>query len=316
MGSHNSGLEEQDLADIICILHPGSPPAHEAVAVTAHFHSQHILQRDDLDEESSSRDIALRLSSPVIDPSVGFCFGRNPQRCDVFLTPEATSKHISNMHFRIFLTNDGILMLQDTSTNGTLVDNSRLWRNSDQSTRMLINGSVIQVASDNRKNKEVRFVVRIPARDGFQVQYTNNLYRYLELVQRHEARTKEKPVRGPLVQTQLHWTVGNPYGMHWSGAPDYNVTGQIGKGAFATVYKLATKRHGAVFAAKELDKQRFMKNGILDQKVDNEMKIMRDLHHVSHTITGSLVLVLCRAVWEPQLTVAAQYCPVCGPPRA
>ena len=60
----------------------------------------------------------------------------------------------------------------------------------------------------------------------------------------------------------------------------YNVTGQIGKGAFATVYKVATKQHGTVYAAKELDKRRFMKNGILDQKVDNEMTIMRDLKHV------------------------------------
>ena len=60
----------------------------------------------------------------------------------------------------------------------------------------------------------------------------------------------------------------------------YNVTGQVGKGAFATVYKLATKQHGVVYAAKELDKRCFMRNGVLDQKVDNELKIMRGLSHV------------------------------------
>jgi hypothetical protein len=104
------------------------------------------------------------------------------------------------------------------------------------------------------------------------------------------------------------WSSANAYGMHWTGGAMYNVTGQIGKGAFATVYKIDMSEiphdfhlivdllikdtvfheaalveffcsidgHGAIYAAKELDKRRFMKNGILDQKVDNEMKIMRD----------------------------------------
>jgi serine/threonine protein kinase len=55
--------------------------------------------------------------------------------------------------------------------------------------------------------------------------------------------------------------------------------GQIGKGAFATVYQLATKMEGKLLAAKELEKRRFMKNGQLDKKIDNEMKIMEDLKH-------------------------------------
>lgn len=57
------------------------------------------------------------------------------------------------------------------------------------------------------------------------------------------------------------------------------MTGQIGKGAFATVYQLATKMTGKLLAAKELQKRRFMKNGMLDKKIDNEMKIMQDLRH-------------------------------------
>lgn len=286
LGSHNSGLDEQDVSDIICILHPNSPAAHEAVAATAHIAPQHILQRDDLEYDNSdtaARDIALRLSSSVKNLGAGFCFGRHPTRCDVLLTPHQHSKHISNMHFRIFLNGDGILMLQDTSTNGTVVDGCRLWKPVKQTSRMLTNGSVITVVSDNLVKTEVRFVVRIPSRDGFAVQYTQNLLDYLQRVQKHEANAKQQQVRAPPSQPVLQWTVGNPYGMHWTGGSLYNVTGQIGKGAFATVYKLATKQHGVVYAAKELDKRRFMKNGILDQKVDNEMKIMRDLRHVSST---------------------------------
>ncbi|KAH8691950.1 hypothetical protein BGW36DRAFT_431193 [Talaromyces proteolyticus] len=281
MGSHNSGLQDEDVSDILCILHPGSPSAHELVDATARLDKgqQHILQRDEFEYDSdgaSSRDIALRLSSSVKDLSLGFVFGRNPQRCDVLLSPEVTSRTISNIHFRIFVNDDGILMLQDMSTNGTVVDDTRLWKRNGQTTRMLVNGSVIIVASDK---KEVRFVVRIPSRDGFNVQHRENMVAYIQRVARHTAKVKNLQGRTPALQPTLQWTLGNPYGMHWTGGSIYNVTGQIGKGAFATVYKLATKQDGVVYAAKELDKRRFMKNGILDQKVDNEMRIMSDLRH-------------------------------------
>ena len=67
----------------------------------------------------------------------------------------------------------------------------------------------------------------------------------------------------------------------WKGGPKYNKICCIGKGAFAVVYKMSAKFDGVPYAAKELEKRRFMKNGILDQKVDSEMKIMRKIKHVS-----------------------------------
>ena len=67
----------------------------------------------------------------------------------------------------------------------------------------------------------------------------------------------------------------------WRGGDKYSRVGVIGKGAFATVYKVTSKYNGLPYAAKELDKRKFMKNGILDQKVENEMKIMQRVHHVS-----------------------------------
>ncbi|KAJ5591997.1 uncharacterized protein N7459_002366 [Penicillium hispanicum] len=281
MGLNNSGLQEQDLADIICILHPNSHAAHDAVAATAGMGTQHILQKDALDFETSETaalDVALRLSSKVHDLGVGYCFGRNRARCDILLAADDEAKRVSNSHFRIYLTGDGIIMLQDTSTNGTIVDNCRLRKSQKDNSRMLTNGSVIQVVTGNQGSDEVRFVVRIPSREGFAVQYTQNVLRYFERVQRVATGVQPKARQGS-TQPVLSWSVANAYGMHWTGGSMYNVTGQIGKGAFATVYKLATKQHGAIYAAKELDKRRFMKNGILDQKVDNEMKIMRDLKH-------------------------------------
>lgn len=66
----------------------------------------------------------------------------------------------------------------------------------------------------------------------------------------------------------------------WKGSGKYNRGDRIGKGAFATVYKVTSKFDGRPFAAKELDKRKFLKNGVLDQKVENEMKIMQRAKHV------------------------------------
>ena len=283
VGLSNSGLYEEDMSDVICILHPSSRAAHDAVAATALRTPQHILQRGEVDYrcfETGELDIALRLSSDVRDISAGFLFGRNTQRCDVLLASDDNAKRVSNMHFRIYLTGDGIVMLQDNSTNGTVVDDCRLWKGSRNSSRMLTNSSMIHVVLGGKPPDEVKFIVRIPQREGFVHEYTQNLIRYFQRIQKHEAENQRPANHRIASQPVLQLSMTNAYGMHWTGGAMYNVTGQIGKGAFATVYKLATKQHGEIYAAKELDKRRFMKNGILDQKVDNEMKIMKDLKHV------------------------------------
>ncbi|WEW58635.1 Protein kinase protein rad53 [Emydomyces testavorans] len=286
-GLNNSGLDQQDVADIICILHPGSIAAHKAVATTARRAPQHILQRDDLEYDTgdtiaveSNRDIALRFSSHVKDLSVGFCFGRNPSRCDIFLSRDDSEKKISNTHFRIYLKPDGILMLQDTSTNGTVVDNTHIRRDRKggaSTTQMLISGSIIQVIGSDISSG-IKFIVRIPSRDEFHAQYNDNFVRYLHRIRQITKRT-EGEVRRDAADFIIPQQVSNSHGMRWNGGSKYNVTGQIGKGAFATVYKLATKNDGALFACKELDKRRLMKNNILDHKVDTEMRIMKDLEH-------------------------------------
>ena len=70
------------------------------------------------------------------------------------------------------------------------------------------------------------------------------------------------------------------HGMSWNGGEHFNVVGHIGKGAFANVYRLATKQDGEVFAAKEIEKRRFMKDGVLSHKAQNEIVVMKQLHHV------------------------------------
>lgn len=289
-GLNNSGLNDQDVSDILCILHPSSPHAYAAVAATAKRNSQHILQKDELEYDSlgpastQSSDIALRMSSTVKDPLLGFSFGRNSSKSDIILVQDDREKRVSNVHFRIYMKEDGILMLQDTSTNGTFVNDNIVKKDQKDgapATQMLVNGSIIFVPI-RVPHMGAKFIVRFPSRDGYQAEYMRNIHRYFDRI-RQETGTVAGPT-GKMNGHQLSLFSQEPchtHGMHWNGGHLYNVTGQVGKGAFATVYKLATKNDGAVYACKEIDTRRLIKNNTTDQKVDNEMRIMSNLNHVS-----------------------------------
>ncbi len=364
----DSTLSEQDESDIICILLPTSPAAHEAVELTAHAAPQHILQNhdishiyeapdeditadtrpgddsDDLEESNAhlpeptqskwdgpAKDIALRFSSKVHILGLGFTFGRNPVKCDLLLS---NNEAISNRHFRIFMKNNGSLMIEDTSTNGTLIDDiilrgprSKLLDPTSESQNTLCNGTTIELPlKGKQRGQSIRFSVKIPMRsENGLVKYEQNCFAYIKCVEQAErqygflveaTRNGNAPVirpvsyqpsihsslptfltqkqvpmhalpQGPRPGTSPHTSLltaatgGNFYGMHWSGGPKYNVVGVIGSGAFASVYKLSHKRDGALFAAKELDKSRLVKNGSLSSKVYNELNLIKGLRHVS-----------------------------------
>jgi hypothetical protein len=70
-------------------------------------------------------------------------------------------------------------------------------------------------------------------------------------------------------------------GAHWNGGDLYNGIDHIGKGAFADVFKFATKAEGKLVAVKEIEKKKCIKNGILDPKFATELKIIKCLNHVS-----------------------------------
>lgn len=314
MGRNNSGLADEDIADLLCILHPCSPAAFRIVAHTANRSPHNVLQGhgyskyDDgvsqsvLEEQETfilqastsagaaqAMDLALRFSANVIRPYMGFVFGRSVQYCDIVLDTD-TVKRISNVHFRIFINDSGVLMLEDVSTNGTIVDDVVLRGKAGNQTRMLTAGSIIQIISP-KPEEIIKFIVRIPNREDHIDEYKVNLDRLLTRMATSEAEahaqaggaqaTKRLRPAAATTQTAHHKvpvTMGR-FGMHWSGGERYNVVGYIGKGAFAMVYQLATKSDGQLFAAKELEKRRFMKNGLLDRKIDNELQIMKAISH-------------------------------------
>lgn len=240
---HTSLISEQDECDVLCILRPASTDAHDCVRLVAETAPQHILQNhglsyklandesnlyrasqnshdedmmDDIEAGVKPRDrnspdpdgfdIALRMSSKLKIPGLGFTFGRSPNRCDILLIeppdPLDETQIISSSHFRIYLNNVGVLMLEDTSTNGTIVDGVYLrMKPKEHETpeqvaklikrRMIANGSVILICFDAKKvtlekGKFLRFIVAVPPRYRAGDRYQQKVADYLAYLQQVE----------------------------------------------------------------------------------------------------------------------------------
>ncbi|RMZ66804.1 meiosis-specific serine threonine- kinase mek1 [Pyrenophora seminiperda CCB06] len=300
LGRNNSGLSSSDISDVLVILHPATPTAIKIVEQSARYRPEHVLFRNSLGSISASitdpeeqetfilnpptertgpssragADLALRLSSAkrLKQKELGFVFGRNHQSSDIIFGQDS-GRRISNQHFRIYLNFDGLLMIEDMSTNGTIVDDALLKCKLDgwPKIRMLSSGSIICIQSTHDAEM-IKFIIRIPSRTTHIERFRENLRNFI---------SECTPGIGE-EQSKMLQRVTKQYGgpaMKWDGGEHYNIISQIGKGAFATVYQLATKMTGKLLAAKELEKRRFMKNGMLDKKIDNEMKIMQGLRH-------------------------------------
>ena len=217
----SSNLSKQDEGDIIAILHPTSPGAHVAVKLTAEASPQHIWQNHNKSHivesgesqledpyqttenaQENARDIALRFSSRVNDIRLGFVFGRNVHKSDIILVREehkenraqkkAKNHAISNKHFRIYINRNGILMLEDMSTNGTIVDNivlhgPKVSGQSDNSRMTLHSGVMVELPTTGT-GESIRFIVAIPPRYFPESGYNENLFGYLACVDQAERK--------------------------------------------------------------------------------------------------------------------------------
>ena len=327
LGTSKSTLPDTD--DVICILSPATEPARKIVSSAARNSPSFILQNDLLPETangvsgnfmqvdsrpsaqdgtsapvklydgmvgvqdmpSDNLDLALRMTARVRDPNLGFVFGREPSKADIVLKTGSEDIRISGMHFRIYMNNNGILMIQDTSTNGTLVDGDLLPKPNRQ--QMLVHGTIIEVVTGavkrTREMIKAKFIVALPFRPNPE-RYFTNLYRYLQGPNLHQNDHQQQNITAPPQNLAKHssfdpqlfiaGTTRYAAGLDWNGDRKYNVIGEVGKGAFATVYKVATVSEGIVYAEKRLEKRAFVKNGMTDMKVNSELKIMKRLNHV------------------------------------
>ncbi|KHJ31293.1 putative protein kinase [Erysiphe necator] len=329
LGQQDPDLSPEDLADVCCILHPNSEPARKACCLIRQLTPQHTIANgntlrsqepgeNDMNhlENKYSYDIALRLSSQLKFPSNGgFYFGRNPKRCDILIGKDA-SKRISNIHFRIYINEYGYLMLEDLSTNGTAVDGillrANMKGNGIEYQHVLIHGSIITLAMNLPEGEDdYRFIIRVPSRDSIAEEaYQQNLRKYflqINLAKNENACKLSSGIlhKDPgldLATSAISKALGRR-SKEWNGGPKYNKVNKIGKGAFATVYLITSKYDGVPYAAKELEKRRFMKNGILDPKLDDEMKIMQKIKH------PNIVEYIEHINWDAHLYIIMEYVP-------
>ncbi|UKZ77640.1 hypothetical protein TrVFT333_005364 [Trichoderma virens FT-333] len=333
VGKQNSGFSDEDISDIVCVLYPHSECARHEVQQLARIGSPFIIGKDAADgvepnyelEDHASRfesdpinhgnyAILLRLSSQVKNPAAGFVFGRNNARCDVVFVNDPL-RRISNIHFRIYVNEYGIVMIEDKSTNGTFVDDNLLTSHPKEpgkppNTRWVLSSGAIICIYLHNQMKDLSFRVRIPRRDDeYEGAYARQVEEYFA---RHALQGPVETVTtGPGGHVDLFKTAqpapprrlerqpsdqrspskrkdARAVRREWTGSGKYNRIGMIGKGAFAVVYKVTSKYDGKPYAAKELEKRRFIKNGVLDQKVENEMKIMRKVHHPNIQLLSAL----------------------------
>ena len=144
--------------------------------------------------DGPAKDIALRFSSKVHNLGLGFTFGRNPAKCDVILTNRDTYL-ISNRHFRAFMKTNGSFMIEDTSTNGTIVDGIILHGGkgnsanpNSESQHTLCNGDTIELPLRGLKyGQSIRFSVKMPMRSELgQEKYNQNCVAYIKCVEQAE----------------------------------------------------------------------------------------------------------------------------------
>lgn len=242
-------LSKLDRSNIVCILSPMSPAAYKAVELVAATSPQHILQQswlaehpsyfDDYtgqddqrpgkgvkqpdgmdttqDEDTSpgkpSLDIALRLTSKLLYPWLGFIFGRASDKCDMLIcTRKHQTMRVSGAHFRIYVNEQGILMCRDTSTNGTWVDGKPLEQKPQAKSfgaqMTLHHASMIELMLRDH-TETMRFHVNVPERAGESKVYGDKLDRYLSHVaqlgrqnqEAFNAKAKGLPIGPPVSRT-------------------------------------------------------------------------------------------------------------------
>lgn len=246
LGRNNSGLNDGDISDVLVILHPATPTAIKIVEQAAQNRPEHVLFRNSLDSMSGSiadveeqetfiinaheeqpgrssragADLALRLSSAkkLKFKDLGFIFGRNHQSADIIFGQDS-GKRISNQHFRIYLNVDGLLMIEDMSTNGTIVDDSLLKCKDKRFSkiRMLSSGSIICIQNSNDAEM-IKFIVRVPSRVSYMERFRENLRNFITECTPDFNAEKSKAVQRVTKQ------YGGP-AMKWDGGTNYNIIG-------------------------------------------------------------------------------------------
>lgn len=176
-------------------------------------------------------------------------FGRNAN-CDYHL---GNISRLSNRHFQIMLGEDGNLLLKDTSTNGTWLNNERIEKDRNQ---ILSQGDEVTVGVGVAQDV-LSLVVFI----------NESFKKRLELAKLEGLKTSRP--KG----SKLSSPKSQPTGIF----KDYSIKDEVvGQGAFAIVKKAVERKTGKTFAVKIISKRKVMGN--IDG-VTRELEVLRRLNH-------------------------------------
>ena len=178
-------------------------------------------------EKSFHIDVKYSQGKKIIDDNNNttkqeWLFGRNSHTCTYLLPVQST--RISNKHFKLWMNisknneeNDNNLMIQDLSTNGTWLNNSKLISKQNY---ILTQGDEIAIGIGIEKDV-VRFVVHFP----------NPIIN--QMLQRNELKYETGINKDFIIRDEI-----------------------VGSGAFATVKKAIERSSGITFAAKIISKKK------------------------------------------------------------
>lgn len=203
VGEQNSGFSDADIADIICLLLPFSNGAREQLSEMALLGALHVAEAEEAGDPKlqpvegmshmtpklvNERAIILRLSAreKCKNPRKGFTFGRSSHSCDIYFGHDP-GRRLSNTHFRIFFNEHGSLMIEDSSRNGTIIDDNIILRarpspgeTPREKLRTLTPGCTIKLLMADSED-DICFVVQVPRREGYCEQsFRKNLTSYME----------------------------------------------------------------------------------------------------------------------------------------
>ncbi|KAG7749552.1 hypothetical protein KL912_001553 [Ogataea haglerorum] len=188
--------------------------------------------------------IDVILKTDTLDDKQEWIFGRRAESCDYPL--KTKSNRISNKHFKLWMTTknshggaNGTLMIQDTATNGTWVNGTKLIKGTNY---ILTQGDEISIGIGVAADV-IRFVVHFPK-------------------------------NGTRDDTPERNSNSSNAGIHM----DFIVRDEIvGSGAFATVKKAIERATGETYAVKIISKKKALTGGM--DGVTRELEILKKLDH-------------------------------------
>ncbi|KAA6413300.1 MAG: AGC kinase [Lasallia pustulata] len=238
---------------------------------------------DDHREYDSTHRLQLTFDKKPKDPTKGYCFGTNLQKCDVLLGDRG-AHGISGLHF--YITFDDIfddgkhLILRDKSTNGTAVSYSG---QASKEVRHDFTWILDLKREEGKWEVEVHvqgleFKVELASHETCQAKYNEKVEDFLIY-----SRTAPPPLDG--LELDSHRTTAQP--LTPRQYPIYIRERGLGRGSFGGVDKVINVSTGAIDARKEFyepqwakgkERRKQQREDWLNQ-VRREIRIMKDNPH-------------------------------------